>query len=133
MKALILSILIITTLNTFSQNVSRLEERPGECCQHYDEEYGETWTILFFAKDKLDAQRLESRYKMFDIANDFFESNGDYYIELVDPSDTLEYLTMYKLPLFTNKMKSQLIYIDFLITEKNEPLYDSEGNKIMFR
>lgn len=133
MRTMIFIILTIITFDLYSQNISKIEERPSQCCRHYEEEYGDTWTILYFAHDKLDAQRLADRYSMFDIDNDFFESNGDYYIELVDPSDTLEVLTKYNFKLFNEHHKERLIYIDFLVTDENEPLYDSEGNKIMFK
>ena len=133
MKTLITLILALITLNAFSQNVSTIEERPIDCCQHYDEEFGETWTILYFATDKLDAQRMADRYKMFDIANYFFESSGDYYIELIDPTDTLEYLKKYNFNLFNESHKKQLIFIDFLVTDDNEPIRDSNGNEIMIR
>ena len=133
MKTITILLLSIISFTALSQNVSKFENRPSECCEHYEEEYGKTWTILYFASDKLDAQRIADRYKMFDIANEFFESNGDYYIELVDPSDTLEYLKKYNFKLFNDRHKEQLIFVDFLITEENEPLYDSEKNKIMFR
>lgn len=133
MKTIAILILTIISFTTLSQNVSKFENRPSECCKHYEEEYGKTWTILYFASDKLDAQRLISRYQVFDIGNNFFESNESYYVELVDPSDTLEYLEKYNFNLFNDYHKGKLIFVDFLITENNEPLYDSEKNKIMFR
>lgn len=133
MKTLITLIIITTTLNAFSQSVTTIEERPKECCQHYDEEYGETWTILYFATDKLDAQRMSDRYEMFDIANDFFESSGDYYIELIDPTDTLEFLKEYNFNLFNENHKKQLIFIDFLVTDDNQAITDGKGNKIMIK
>jgi hypothetical protein len=124
-------ILILFTLNSYSQNVIEYQNKPSQCCQHLDEEFGETWTILYWAKDKLDAQRLIDRYKVFDIANNYFESTGEFYIELVDPSDTLE--TDSNFELFRPYHKQRLIYIDFLIDENNNVINDSEGNKLMFR
>lgn len=131
MKITTLLILITFAISSYSQNVIEYPNKPEQCCQHLDEEFGETWTILYWAENKLDAQRLIDRYKIFDIANNYFESDGDYYIELVDPTDTLEING--KFELFRGYHKQRLIYIDFLINENNEAINDNKGNKIMLR
>ena len=130
MKNILVVILLLFSFAAQSQEIMEIKNKAVTCCQHLDEEYGETWTILYEASDILDAQRLIDRYDIFDIANDYFESDGFYYIELVDPTDTLEIKGNFKL--FTNKHKKRLIFIDFLVTDNNEPLFDENGNNIMF-
>ena len=105
MKHLLLIIILSISFNCFSQSVQTIEEKPINCCQHLDEEFGETWTILYWAKTKTDAIYMIDRYRFFDIANDYFESDGDYYIELIDPSDTLEYDSKYNFNLFNDYHK----------------------------
>lgn len=127
---LIITLLLLSTI-TQAQEITEIENKPIACCQHLDEEFGETWTILYESSSLLDAQRLVDRYNVFDIYNEYFESFGTYYIELVDPSDTLEIENGFKL--FTNYHKRKLIYIDFLVSDENKAILDDSGNPIMVK
>lgn len=127
---LVITLLLLSTI-TQAQKITEIENKPITCCQHLDEEFGETWTILYEASSLLDAQRLIDRYSVFDIYNEYFESFGTYYIELVDPSDTLEIENGFKL--FANYHKRKLIYIDFLVSDENKAILDDSGNPIMVK
>lgn len=115
MKNLLTTILILFTLSLYSQDRS-------------DESYGDTWLMIYQARNEKDAKRLIQRYENLVIHNTYFEEDGVFYVVLTDPSDYYEKNGGYRL--YNWFRKRRIFYQDYLIGTNGECILTNSGEKI---
>jgi hypothetical protein len=131
MKKIIILTLILITFKSYGQQVIEFNQENIECCQHLDKEFGETWSIMIWAKNEKQAQRIIKKYQKLNIANNYFESYGEYYIELIDPSDIDERIDKrYMIP---KRLRKRIITVDFLVYDNGELVMNEENEKIILK
>lgn len=96
MKAVLTGLLLVFCLNL--------------CCQ---DDYGQTWTKVFKAKNKFQAKKIIFRYKLANIGQSYYVDDGKFYIELAyeDDDDEKFWKYFYCIP---KRWLKQLIIVEFL-------------------